>query len=113
LANNFSSCYGVNTMMQRAKRTRNAMRFESLEARLALAGNVTAALVGGALIITGDNSANGILVERVDADSFRITGLGTRVNGSFSAKQINGVTTGIGIDMKSGSDVVTLKNLTV
>jgi hypothetical protein len=100
-------------MRKRKKRSRNAIRFESLEARLALAGNVTAALSGGILIITGDNSSNSILVQRVDADSFLVTGLGTRVNGSFSPKQINGVVNGIGIDMRGGSDTVTMKNLTV
>src|SRR5438874_387391 len=88
-------------------------RFESLESRLALAGNVTAALFAGGLLITGDNSANAILVEQVDADSFRVTGLGTRVNGSFSPQQIDGVVTGIGIDMLGGNDAVTLRNLTV
>jgi hypothetical protein len=100
-------------MRQRSKRLRNDFQFESLEARLALTGNVTAVPDGGTLIITGDNSANGILVERIDADSFRITGLGTKVNGSFSAKQINGIVNGIGIDMRGGSDSVALKNLTV
>jgi hypothetical protein len=100
-------------MRQRPKRRRNDFQFESLEARLALTGNVTAVPDGGTLIITGDSSANGILVERIDADSFRITGLGTKVNGSFSAKQINGIVNGIGIDMRGGSDSVTLKNLTV
>src|SRR5437868_8625761 len=49
--------------------------FEPLEKRLALAGNVTATLFSGGLLITGDNSANAILVEQIDADSFKVTGL--------------------------------------
>jgi hypothetical protein len=99
-------------MLPRQKKV-NAGRFELLELRLALAGNVTAALFSGGLLITGDNSANGILVEQIDADSFRVTGLGTRVNGSFSPQRIDGVVNGIGLDMRGGNDVVTLKNLTV
>jgi hypothetical protein len=99
-------------MRQRSKRRPNTVRFESLEHRLALAGNVTAALVGGSLIITGDGSGNGILVEQVDADSFRVTGLGTRVNGNGS-RQVNGVVNGIGIDLRGGNDIVQMRSLTV
>src|SRR3954468_16205343 len=96
------------------RKSPSKMRFvEALEPRLTLAGNVTAAIISGGLVITGDNSANAILVEQIDSDSFRVTGLGTRVNGSFSPQQIDGVVNGIGIDMRGGNDVVTLKNLTV
>ncbi len=99
--------------MRQFSRKMKRQSFESLEDRLALAGNVTAALFSGGLLVTGDNSANAILVEQIDVDSFRVTGLGTRVNGSFSPQRVDGVVNGIGIDMRGGADAVTLRNLTV
>src|ERR1043165_1413771 len=102
-------------MKTRSAPRKQLRQFEHLEDRRLLAGNVTAnaTTVPGVLLITGDGSSNGILVEQVSAASFKVTGLGTTVNASFSAKTITGVTGGIAINMQGGNDAVTLKNLTV
>src|SRR5205814_2275743 len=59
--------WGEATIMRRAPRTKRAWRtwgLETLEGRQLLAGNVTAALVGGVLQIRGDAADNAIEVYR-------------------------------------------------
>ncbi len=81
-------------------------RFEALEQRNPLAGNVTAEVVGGALLIEGDNSSNAIQVRQVGEASWEVRGLGTRVNGSNSAFIANGVVEGINADLNRGDDFI-------
>ena len=83
----------------RASRTKNrrlGRRFESLETRAMLAGDVAVASdFNDTLTITGDNLDNSILVESI-GDSIRLTGLptaggATTINGQASATfEING-----------------------
>jgi hypothetical protein len=89
---------------------------ERLENRFTMAGNVTAALVGTDLVITGDTSANAIsVVETVNDGEFTITGLNdgsgspTSVNGTPNGSAtIAGVTGDIVVNLLDGADSVTV-----
>ena len=98
-------------MRRTQKQFRPVRRFETLERRAMLAGNVGAQQLTGFLLITGDDASNAIQITQVDPTTFKVTGLGTKVNGSNSPQIITGVTGGIGIQMLGGNDVVTLKNI--
>lgn len=86
-----------------------SMRFEQLESRTLLAGNVKAAVTGGALNITGDNSANVLQITQVGTNRWQVLGAGTKVNGSYSAKTFSGVTS-IYADLNGGSDSLLVYN---
>jgi hypothetical protein len=56
------------------QRHRTAM-FETLENRRLLAGDVKATLVGGDLMIRGDDASNGIEIRRIDHNTVRVQGV--------------------------------------
>jgi large repetitive protein len=85
--------------------------FETLESRLALAGNVTVDPTAGTII--GDNSSNVIVVQQISATQIKVTGGGTKVNGSFSPQTFMFTGPDLDIEMNGGSDAVTLLNLKV
>lgn len=82
------------------------LRFEGLENRTLPAGNVTAAVVGGALQITGDVANNSITITKLDSDTFQIAGAATRINGHLTPQRFDGVVGDISLDMRNGSDTV-------
>jgi hypothetical protein len=86
-----------------------SLRFEQLEDRNLLAGNVTAAVAGGTLNIVGDNSANVLQLTQVGTNRWQVLGAGTKVNGSYSAKTFSGVTN-IAADLNGGSDSILVYN---
>src|SRR3954451_18315412 len=104
------------------KRNRSQSRrcaFESLENRTMLAGDVTARIDHGNLIIKGDDFANGItIVAGTTAGQVVITGVNaggsaTNVNGMANgAVTLSGFTGGLKIEMKDGDDSVSITNLT-
>jgi hypothetical protein len=103
-------------MFRRQKKTtsnNSARRFrprvESLESRLALAGNVTATLAGSTLILTGNGLSNEILIEGNGAGEFSVTGVATTVNGSANAFTRTNVRN-ILINLNNGDDIVTIVN---
>jgi hypothetical protein len=77
-----------------------------------LAGNVTAAVAGGALNIVGDNSANVLQLTQVGTNRWQVLGSGTKVNGSYTAKTFSGVTS-IAADLTGGSDSILVYNGTL
>lgn len=87
---------------------------QSLETRQLLAGDVTVGLSAADardLVITGDNSSNEIVVEEVAANRIRVSGQdGTTINGGTRSATFT-VTDDVRIDMKGGSDRVTVRNL--
>jgi hypothetical protein len=106
--------------MQLRHKTFRTSRLEQLEARQVLAGNVTAAVYGGTLFITGDNAGNGILITQdlssgvPVAGKFTVTGVtqdgsATTVNGALS-KTVSGVTGDVIIDLRRGNDRVAITN---
>ena len=65
------------------KTTTKQLRFEKLEDRRTMAGNVTATISGGDLLITGDNSSNDILIRSTGViDQFEIVSASTTWGGS-------------------------------
>lgn len=87
--------------------------FEHMEPRLLLDGAVTASVVGGELLITGDDLSNSIVVTALDEPGqymvmgFISGGARTQVNGGGS-DILDGVETRIRIDMRSGWDIVNI-----
>jgi hypothetical protein len=86
----------------------NRRRFEALENRSMLAGNVTAAVTGGNLTITGDDSANIISLTQVASGGWKITGSATKVNGSTKAFTTDPVTGNINITLNGGNDTLVM-----
>ncbi len=77
-----------------------------LEDRTLLAGNVTAAISGGNLVIQGDGLSNIILIEpTANAGEFKITGTVTTVNGAANVT-LAGLTGDIIAQMGDGNDQV-------
>ena len=89
---------------------------ERLEERAVMAGNVTAAVTGGVLVITGDTADNGVLVDFNSATSaYTVTGVtpsggtATTINSldtsvPANAQVFTGVTKGIKINLNAGND---------
>jgi hypothetical protein len=77
--------------------------FESLEDRWLLAGNVTAQIVKGNLVIKGDSSDNQITITAA-----AVTGVGTTVNGVAAFTIPSTFAGGIKMNLKGGNDTATL-----
>lgn len=80
-----------------------------------MAGNVTAAVVDGALVLTGDNSANYLVVHQTGSHQFQVQGLattirsGSRSGNSFTFKNVDELS----VDLRGGADSLNLYNSTV
>ena len=87
-------------------RGRNGFLFESLEMRRLLAGNVSASVHDGRLILTGDDAGNSFIIERQDdRTAFLLTPTdGTTLNGSAAPLVLVGVLRGVSIDTRGGDD---------
>lgn len=92
------------------------LQFDNLESRIALAGNVTAEIVAGDLIIRGDDEANKIRLDsqNLPAGEVRVVADpdGT-VNGESSPLVLSGWTRDARIVLGEGNDRVTLDRLQV
>jgi hypothetical protein len=92
--------------------TSRRLQVERLESRLTCAGNVTAAIVSGSLIITGDDSPNRITVESAGVGRIQVRGFGTAINGfSNGLRYFDGVTGGVEIRTRGGDDLVRVTNV--
>ncbi|HUQ71335.1 MAG TPA: hypothetical protein VM165_17535, partial [Planctomycetaceae bacterium] len=97
--------------MQHKSRIRR-LTVESLEDRSLMAGNLTVSVVDGSLVISGDDEANGFVIEQAGQNAFRIRtnslgGENTLMNGSADTDQtFFGVTDDINIALKGGPDQV-------
>jgi hypothetical protein len=92
--------------------------FESLESRRVMAGNVTAEVINGDLIITGDDAANGITLHALGGGTYQVGSFGfpvgvmlpafddTEINGDVPSAPFAGVTGKIILRMRGGDDVV-------
>jgi hypothetical protein len=82
-------------------------QIESLESRLALAGNVTVLLAGPSLYLTGDNLANELRIEGTGPGAFTVAGVATSLGGvAAGTRNFTGITN-IFLTMKDGNDTVT------
>ena len=97
-------------------------KFESLETRQMMAGDVVGKTQPGTLTLKGDNFTNGItIIAGAVPHSILVTGFtptgstGTTVNGVASGTGVTflNVTKGVKIEMKAGNDVVEFQNVTI
>lgn len=89
----------------RSRRTsRSSLRFESLERRLPLAGNVVAELVGSTLRLTGDNQANDVMVASAADGKIAVIGVNTTINGGAGAFVSNKAVASIVANFNGGDD---------
>src|SRR4051812_21859695 len=87
---------------------------ETLESRTLLSGSVLVSVVGGNLIVRGDNAANVIVMDQtgLPAGQVRIPGdLGTSINNQPLPVVLSGITRSATIKMLGGADTVTLSNM--
>lgn len=96
--------------MRKSKKFQTRVRrFETLETRTLLAGNVTAAVTAGELDIIGDAAGNAIQVSQTTSGDWKVQGIATTVNG-HNAQTFPGVTAGILINLGNGNDFVKVFN---
>lgn len=93
----------------KAKRGRHpSPGLESLEGRWLLAGNVTAAVHGGVLTLTGDSQANQLRAYQTAPGIYHVVGEpGTTVNGRH-AVTVRGITAGVNVNLGDGDDYLAL-----
>lgn len=102
--------------MQRTANARLKLRAENLEHRLMLAGDVTAAVVGGNLRIIGDALDNHLSIAEVSPGNFQVSGSdGTTINHQplgtpFDAHE---VTNNVLLRLGDGDDSVALRHLNI
>jgi uncharacterized linocin/CFP29 family protein len=91
--------------------TARRLVLEKLHARELLAGDVTAAVTNGFLVVRGDDAANELTIERVAGDKVRVTGAtGTTING-LTQPAILRVRKGYDISTGGGDDKLTVIGL--
>lgn len=80
---------------------------EVLEDRMALSGNVTAQLVSGSLIVTGDNNVANLTVSQARRGQITLTGADTKINGASRPVTFSGLTGDLVFNFGTGSDSLT------
>lgn len=91
---------------------RRTLSFQPLEDRSLMAGNVTAAVQNHALVINGDNQGNAIEIQQVGDGQFKIFAIdgSTKINDQTTAQTFSGVTGDFKINLKGGSDTLSIDN---
>ncbi|RLT15285.1 MAG: tandem-95 repeat protein [Planctomycetota bacterium] len=91
--------------------THRRLGVERLQARVLLAGDVTAAVTNGFLVIRGDDAANELTIERISGDRVQVTGAtGTTING-LTQPAVLRVRKGYDIATGGGDDKLTVIGL--
>ena len=91
--------------------TSRRLGVERLQARELLAGDVTAAVTNGFLVVRGDNAANELTIERISGDRVQVTGAtGTTING-LTQPAVLRVRKGYDIATGGGDDKLTVIGL--
>src|SRR6185295_13758081 len=106
--------------MGRKQKNGRRCRFESLENRRMLTGNVKTEVEAGSLFVKGDNFDNGITITagpnpfEVVVTGFTVGGNPTMVNGvPNGATTIRGVTRNVKVDLRLGNDQLQVFTLDV
>ncbi|MCC7473958.1 MAG: hypothetical protein IT425_01065 [Pirellulales bacterium] len=107
-------------MMGRHRRRGRRCQFEALEPRQMLAGDVTASIVHGDLIVQGDDLANGITISAgANAGEIVVKGIdaggsATSINGTANGSvTLSGFTDDIKVFLEEGDDLLTITGITV
>jgi hypothetical protein len=91
-------------------RQKNRRSFERLETRQMMAGNVSAAVVGTNLTITGDNLENYLTLHEIGATGrWEVVGLKTSINGNAPHFSTSGPIESITINLNGGNDRLTIQ----
>src|SRR4051812_26530329 len=77
---------------------------EMLEARMLLAGGVSASVNDGTLTIEGDRFGNRITIEGLAHGELRLVGDNTSINGEFGPAEFSGATSGILVFLGDGKN---------
>jgi len=103
------------------KKTESSLRrrlaVETLEGRTLMAGNVTASVISGSLVVQGDDLSNAVTIQQTSPGTFRlvtfqIDGAPTLINGSSDNDQtFSGVTADVTISMAGGNDQVRINGV--
>jgi hypothetical protein len=89
----------------RRHETQPKLNCELLEARDTPAGNVTAGVLGGTLIVDGDSAFNRVRIEQDAVGNLFVIGLeGTTVNGQSAVFVGQGVPDGVFVSLNDGQD---------
>ncbi len=90
------------------------MFLEGLENRTMLAGNVTAFVDDGDLIVRGNAANNGVAIHQTGAGEYVVSGFAlngaTKVNGGSNPVVLSGVTGDVIVDLQAGDDVLVVGN---
>ena len=97
--------------MARRKKKNRSNDYTRLENRQLMAGDVTATLVSGDLIIEGDNQSNRVIVEEWNSTQIRVFGSDqTTVNGSNGGSVFT-VSDDIRVNLNGGNDALFIRDL--
>ena len=114
LSKNTSKSTGDARRGKSARRTLRSLRnliVENLHARFALAGDVSAVIDNGYLVLRGDDSANDVKIERVSGNQVRVSGQNsTKINGLDQPALLR-VRKGFDLQMKGGDDKLSVIGL--
>src|SRR3990172_7867115 len=102
---------------QKTRAPHPSFAVEPLEPRQLLAGNITAQVVSGNLVITGDALGNDIKIDQSGLlpDQFRVSSgaSATAINGLGAPVVFSGILGGLLIDLQDGADTVKLADCVV
>src|SRR5687767_2123084 len=90
-------------------------RVDALESRRLLSGDVLAKVIGGKLLLLGDNQDNAVVIndDGLASGQLRLTASGgTTINGSAEPVVLSGITRGIAVRLEDGADGITLDGIT-
>ena len=94
---------------------RRLARFEALETRLPLAGDVTAVVSNGVLRLEGDELANDVVIDQVGlaAHQFRVSSgaSATTINNNAAPQIFSFVTRDIRAELGDGSDILAVNGV--
>ncbi len=113
------SFHGEEQVVRLNNQRQYRMGIEALEDKLLLAGDVTATVVDGNLMIRGDADSNGVAITSGDVlGEYLVGGLmagdgPTSVNGNFHRTVVNGVSGNILVGMGDGDDLANFFDLRV
>ena len=93
---------------RKARTTVRRLLLEGLQSRLLMAGDVSAVIDNGYLVVRGDDAANEITIQGIGGNQIQVTGAtGTTING-LTQPAILRLRKGVDIDMKGGDDKLTV-----
>ena len=104
----------MKTTLKGRRHKSRGLSLEPCERRALLAGNVTALVDDGSLVIAGDAAANGVAIQQTNTGRYVVTGFdldgATTVNGGSAPVVLDGVTNDVVVDLRDGDDALVVSN---